>query len=156
MSFQDLYYIFQIAEKLIYTGPIDELCQYKYGALQYLSLRFEHTELPEEYTDFQGCSVMNYTDESHPFTRIIEHKHFVFGTQPSTIVTTEFPVKWKKGEEPYYPVNTAVNNELYLQYMKEVETQPDIFMGGRLGTFTYLNMDQTILLALEAAKLLSS
>ena len=141
----------KVASKLMFTGPIDEFCGYQYGPLEYLSLRFEHVSTQG---DFQGCSVMNYTEERIPYTRIIEHKHFVFGQQPNTIITYEYPVEWKRGVEPYYPVNTDKNTELYLKYKTEVEKQPDVYMGGRLGTFTYINMDQTILLALEAAKLL--
>ena len=140
-----------IADKLVFTGPIDQFCEYQFGPLEYLSLRFEHEELEGDY---QGCSVMNYTDEKIPYTRIIEHKHFLFGNQPNTIITREYPVKWERGAEPYYPVNTDKNTELYLKYKTEVEKQPDVYMGGRLGTFSYINLDQTILLALEAAKLL--
>ena len=141
----------KIAKKLVFTGPIDQFFQYKYGPLEYLSLRFEHQRLKG---DFQGISVMNYCDPKVPYTRIIEHKHFYFQEQDSTVITTEYPVKWQQGAEPYYPVITEDNQQLYLKYKAEVEQDPDIIMGGRLGTFSYLNMDQVILLALEAAKLL--
>lgn len=144
----------KIADKLIFTGPIDQFCDYKFGALEYLSLQFVHHHVSVE--DYQGISVMNFTDEKFPFTRTIEHKHFTNAKSKTTFVTQEYPQKYSPGVEPYYPVNTQKNQDLYLKYKEEVEKEPDVFLGGRLGTFSYINMDQTVLLALEAAKLMES
>src|SRR5690606_34549022 len=101
--FDDRAHFNSIAKKIVYTGPLDEYYDYRFGALAYRSLRFEHEHL--EMENFQGNAVVNYTDASVPFTRIIEHKHFEFGKQPNTIITREYPSEWRKGEEPYYPVN---------------------------------------------------
>ena len=102
-------------DKVLYTGMIDEYFDFRLGALEYRSLRFETEELPDE-DNFQGNAVVNYTDEAVPYTRIIEHKHFEFGTQHGTVITKEYPAEWKPGDEPYYPVNDDKNRALYAGY----------------------------------------
>ncbi len=141
-----------LAEKVVYTGPIDAYYNYEYGTLQYRSLRFEH-DVMEGVENYQGNAVVNYNDASVPYTRIIEHKHFEFGTQKDTVVTREYPVEWKLGMEMYYPVNDDVNSALYNQYRKraEAEEAPVIF-GGRLAEYRYYDMHQIIGSALVAVK----
>lgn len=129
-------------DKVIYTGPIDEYFQYSLGHLEYRSVRFETEEL--EMENYQGNAVVNYTDREVPYTRIIEHKHFEFGTQPTTIISREYSAEWKPGMEPYYPVNDAKNNELFEKYRKLAEKEPKVIFGGRLGNYKYYNMDQVI------------
>jgi UDP-galactopyranose mutase len=138
------------AEKVVYTGAIDAFFDYRYGALEYRSLRFETEERAEE--NYQGNAVVNYTDRSVPYTRIIEHKHFEFGKQPHTIITYEYPATWKKGLEPYYPVNNERNNALYLKYKELADKRPDVIFGGRLGQYQYYDMDKVIAKALDAEK----
>jgi UDP-galactopyranose mutase len=138
-----------IAEKIVYTGPIDEYFGYSLGALEYRSLRFETEEIQAE--DYQGNAVVNYTSPDIPYTRIIEHKHFEPVNQPSTIISREYPLKWKPGEEPYYPVNDDRNNELYTEYAKLAAAEQNVLFGGRLGLYQYLDMDKTIIAALSAA-----
>jgi UDP-galactopyranose mutase len=128
-----------IAERIIYTGSIDEFYGYEYGALEYRSLRFEEETLP--VSNYQGCSVMNYTD-STPYTRIIEHKHFEFGQQPKTVITREYSQDWKVGEEAYYPVNDELNNVLY-KYYANIE-HDNVRFCGRLGSYKYQNIDEVI------------
>jgi UDP-galactopyranose mutase len=139
-----------IADKTVYTGMIDEFFGYCFGRLQYRTLRFEH-EL-SDCENYQGCAVVNYTDASVPYTRIIEHKHFTFGTQRKTVITREYPAEWTDGTEPYYPVNDEKNQRLYEQYKKLAESRPDIIFGGRLGSYQYYDMDKVIRAALNAAK----
>ena len=129
-------------EKVIYTGPIDEYFQYSLGHLEYRSVRFETEELDME--NYQGNAVVNYTDREVPYTRIIEHKHFEFGTQPTTIISREYSAEWKPGMEPYYPVNDEKNNELFAKYRELAEKEPKVIFGGRLGNYKYYNMDQVI------------
>ncbi|MCL2694845.1 MAG: UDP-galactopyranose mutase [Clostridiales bacterium] len=140
-----------IARKTVYTGAIDAFFDYRYGALAYRSLRFETELLDSE--DYQGNAVVNYTEREVPFTRIIEHKHFAFGAGNAneTVVTREYPADWKRGDEPYYPVNNETNNALYAQYRALAETRPDVIFGGRLGTYKYYDMDQVIAEALSIA-----
>lgn len=140
------------ADTVIYTGPIDEYYDYCFGELQYRSLRFE-TEILD-VPNYQGVAGMNYTDAGHPFTRIIEHKHFLFGAgnPDKTVITREYSADWKRGDEPYYPVNDTVNNELYQKYKQLAEKEKGIHFGGRLGMYRYLDMDQVIKQALEDAK----
>ncbi len=138
------------AKKIVYTGPIDTFFDYKYGHLEYRSLRFEHEAL--EIDNFQGNAVVNYTEGEIPYTRIIEHKHFEFGKQPGTIITREYPSEWKTGDEPYYPVNDARNNELYEKYRLEAEKATNVIFGGRLGQYKYYDMDKVIMAALEAVR----
>lgn len=138
-----------IAEKTLFTGAIDEFFGYKFGALEYRSVRFETEILDEE--NYQGNAVVNYTHRNVPFTRIIEHKHFEFGTQPKTVISHEYPAEWKPGVEPYYPVNNDRNNELYGRYERLAAESDNIIFGGRLATYRYLDMDKVIGSALETA-----
>ena len=138
-------------DKLLYTGMIDEYYGYSLGALEYRSLRFETEELPDE-ENYQGNAVVNYTERDIPYTRIIEHKHFTFGTQPGTVITKEYPTEWKKGDEPYYPVNDDRNNGLYEAYLELAEKEKNVLFGGRLGQYRYYDMDKTIGEALKMVK----
>lgn len=138
-------------DRLLYTGMIDEYFEYKLGALEYRSLRFETEEMPEE-ENYQGNAVVNYTKREVPYTRIIEHKHFEFGKQPGTVITREYPAEWKKGDEPYYPVNNEKNNRLYEDYLKLAGQEKNVLFGGRLGQYRYYDMDKTIAAALEMVK----
>ncbi|SFL64041.1 UDP-galactopyranose mutase [Proteiniphilum acetatigenes] len=140
------------ASAIIYTGMIDAYYDYCYGALEYRSLNFDHELLDME--NYQGNAVVNYTERSVPFTRIIEHKHFEFGTQPKTVITKEYPCKMRKGLEPYYPVNTEQNNRIFEKYNQLSKTEKNIFFGGRLGTYQYINMDETVTKALALFRLL--
>lgn len=138
------------AEKIIFTGPIDEFYEYKFGPLEYRSLRFEHEKLDCE--NYQGVAVMNFTDGETPYTRIIEHKHFEFGKQPTTIISKEYSFEWKPGIEPYYPVNDEKNQSKYLQYRVLAKTELKVLFGGRLGSYKYTDMQDTIGDALEFVK----
>lgn len=140
-----------LADKVVYTGPIDAYYDYEYGTLQYRSLRFEH-EVLEGVENYQGSAVVNYNDASVPYTRIIEHKHFEFGTQKDTVVTKEYPVEWKLGMEMYYPVNDDQNQALYNKYRKRAEEEEGIIFGGRLAEYRYYDMHQIIGSALVAVK----
>ncbi len=137
--------------KVLYTGMIDEYFDYCLGELQYRSLRFEE-EFVEGCDNYQGNAVVNYTEREIPYTRIIEHKHFEFGKQPDTVVTREYPSEWKKGDEPYYPVNDERNNALYEQYRQMAEKEKNVLFGGRLGQYRYYDMDKVIAAALEMAE----
>ena len=132
----------QMAEKVVYTGPIDAYFDYCLGTLEYRSVRFE-TELLEQ-ENYQGNAVVNYTEREIPYTRIIEHKHFEFGTQPKTVISREYPSEWKLGDEPYYPVNNEKNNGLYARYKALAEKEEKVIMGGRLGEYKYYDMDKVI------------
>jgi len=136
-----------IAEKIVFTGMIDEFYDYKFGALEYRSLKFEHEILNEE--NYQGNAVVNYTEYEVPYTRIIEHKHFEYGTQPKTVITKEYPAKWDKGDEPYYPVNNDKNNELYKKYKELADKETNIIFGGRLAEYKYYDMHNVIEQALK-------
>ncbi len=138
------------AKTVVYTGSIDEYFDYKLGQLEYRGLRFETERLEEE--NHQGVAVVNYTEREVPYTRIIEHKHFEFGTQPVTYVTREYPADWKRGEEAYYPVNNARNQELYAQYAALAQAENYVIFGGRLAEYKYYDMDDVIKSALECAK----
>jgi len=140
----------KIATTTIFTGPIDAYFQYCYGPLEYRSLKFETETLPEE--NFQGNAVVNYTSKDIPYTRIIEHKHFEFGQQSHTVVTREYPASWQVGQEPYYPINDAANTALYNKYKKLANAEKNVYFGGRLGQYAYLDMDKTIASALELAE----
>lgn len=142
-----------IAKKTIYTGCIDEYFDYKLGALQYRSVRFETEELDEE--NFQGNAVVNYTEREVPYTRIIEHKHFEFGKQPTTVISREYSTEWKLGMEPYYPVNDEKNTSLYAQYKELADKQDTVVFGGRLGQYHYYDMDKVISAAFEMLKMLN-
>ena len=140
----------EIADKIVFTGCIDEFYQYKLGALQYRSVRFETEELDCE--NYQGNAVVNYTAREVPYTRIIEHKHFEFGKQPTTIISREYSVEWKPGLEPYYPVNNEENAALYAQYKELADRQGNVIFGGRLGQYKYYDMDKVIRAALDDLK----
>lgn len=140
-----------VFDKVLYTGMIDEYFDYCLGELQYRSLRFE-TELLEGCENYQGNAVVNYTEREVPYTRVIEHKHFEFGTQPDTILTREYPADWKRGDEPYYPVNDAANGELYAQYAALAAKEKNVLFGGRLGQYRYYDMDKVIAEALALAE----
>ena len=146
----------RIAEKVIYTGPIDAYFGYRLGNLEYRSVRFETEVL--DMPNFQGNAAVNYTDEGTPWTRIIEHKWFEFGKDengndlPKTVISREYPSEWKRGDEPYYPVNDGKNGKLYEEYRKLAEKEEKVLFGGRLGEYRYYDMDQVIAAALERAK----
>lgn len=130
------------ADKIVYTGMIDQFFDYKFGRLEYRSLNFENEILDQE--NYQGNAVVNYTDSEHRYTRIIEHKHFEFGSQPKTIITKEYPADWKPGDEPYYPVNDEKNNRLYKQYKDLANKEDKYIFGGRLGMYRYFDMHMVI------------
>lgn len=136
--------------KIVFTGMIDQFFDYRLGELEYRSLHFETETLDME--NYQGNAVVNYTDAETPYTRIIEHKHFEFGTQPKTIITKEHSITWKKGDEPYYPVNNDKNNHLYKEYRKLAEKQENVIFGGRLGQYRYYDMHQVIAAALQCVR----
>ena len=143
-------YYDNLAKKIIFTGPIDQYFDYKFGALEYRSIRFE-TEILDN-PNYQGNAVVNYTDFDVPYTRIIEHKHFEFGTQPKTIISKEFSSKWKVGDEPYYPVNDDNNNAIYCKYKDLADKQNKVVFGGRLGQYKYYDMHNVIKEALNFVK----
>ena len=140
-----------LADNIIYTGPIDEYYNYSLGNLEYRSIRFETEVL--DTNNYQGNAVVNYTEYEIPYTRIIEHKHFEFDTtSPKTVISKEFSSTWKLGDEPYYPVNDEKNNNLYNEYKKLSEKENKVFFGGRLGGYKYYDMDDTIIAAFEFLK----
>ena len=136
-----------MAKKIVYTGSIDEYFGYKLGQLEYRGLRFETERLEEE--NHQGVAVVNYTEFEIPYTRIIEHKHFEFGTQPVTYITREYPADWHRGEEAYYPVNNNHNQQLYQKYVSLAKQEPNTIFGGRLAEYKYYDMDDVIEAALR-------
>ena len=136
-----------LAKTVVYTGPIDAYFGYKLGALEYRSVRFETEVL--DMPDYQGNAVVNYTDAETPYTRIIEHKHFEFGTQPKTVISREYSAEWKPGDEPYYPVNDEKNGALYQQYKALADAEGGVIFGGRLGEYKYYDMDKVIESALN-------
>ena len=140
----------ELAHTVVYTGCIDEFFGYRLGALKYRSVRFETEELPEE--NYQGNAVVNYTDREVPYTRVIEHKHFEFGKQPTTVISREYSAEWKPGLEPYYPVNDAENSALYAQYQQLAAQQENVIFGGRLGQYRYYDMDKVIRAAMDEVK----
>jgi UDP-galactopyranose mutase len=137
----------KLANKIVFTGMIDEFYNYEFGQLEYRSLKFENEILEKE--NYQGVAVVNYTDRETPYTRIIEHKHFEYGTQPKTVITKEYPADWKKGDEPYYPVNNEKNNEIYSKYKKLAENEKNVIFGGRLADYKYYDMHHVVEKALE-------
>lgn len=137
-----------LAERIVFTGPIDAFYHYRYGALAYRSIHFETEEL--DMDNYQGCAVVNYTACEVPYTRIIEHKHFEFGQQPTTIISREYSAEWRPGIEPYYPVNDAENTALYNQYAALAGKEKGVIFGGRLGEYRYYDMDKVIAAALNA------
>lgn len=138
------------AKKIVFTGMIDQFYDYQFGELEYRSLRFESEVLDEE--NYQGNAVVNYTEYDVPYTRIIEHKHFEYDTQAKTVITKEYPANWKRGDEPYYPINDDRNNTLYSQYEALANKEENIIFGGRLGLYKYYDMHQIIEAALECAE----
>lgn len=139
-----------LAEKVVYTGPIDAYYGYQFGELEYRSVSFE-TEVLDQ-PNYQGNAVVNYTDYEVPYTRIIEHKHFEFGTQEKTVISREYPVTWKKGDEPYYPVNDEKNTALYAKYKELAEKEENVIFGGRLGLYRYMDMHHVVDAALQAVR----
>ncbi len=139
-----------MAGKVVYTGPIDAYFDYRLGALEYRSVRFETEVL--DMPNFQGNAAVNYTDRETPWTRIIEHKWFEFGTQPKTVISREYASEWKPGEEPYYPVNDEKNSCLYEEYRRLAECESKVIFGGRLGEYQYYDMDAVIAAALDRAE----
>ena len=139
-----------LAKTVVYTGPIDAYFGYKLGALEYRSVRFETEVL--DMPNYQGNAVVNYTDAETPYTRIIEHKHFEFGTQPKTVISREYSAEWNKGDEPYYPVNDAKNGALYAEYKQLADAEPGVIFGGRLGEYKYYDMDKVIEAALDVVQ----
>lgn len=136
-------------ERMVYTGQIDEYFGFKYGPLKYRSLRFETERLDTD--NYQGNAVVNYTHEDVPYTRIIEHKHFEFGTGKGTVISREYPLEWEPGREPYYPVNDDENNALYEKYAMLSKEEEGVFFGGRLGQYRYYDMDKVVEAALQLA-----
>lgn len=145
--FDDRKYYEGLGKKLLFTGMIDQYYDYCFGELEYRGLDFE-TEVLDE-PNFQGNAVVNYTEYEIPYTRIIEHKHFAFGSQPKTVITREYPMSWKRGDVPYYPMNDEKNNLLYREYAKLAEKEEKVLFGGRLGMYRYLDMHQVVRAALE-------
>ena len=139
-----------MAERVIFTGCIDEFFDYRCGRLDYRSLHFDHQCLDVE--DFQGNAVVNYTAADVPYTRIIEHKHFEYGVQPVTVITYEYPDAFASGKEPYYPVNDNRNAAIYKQYCELAEQQSRVVFGGRLGAYVYADMDDTVAAALRLCR----
>ncbi len=138
-----------IAKKTVFTGMIDEFFDFCYGALEYRTVTFETEVL--DCDNYQGNAVVNYTSRDVPYTRIIEHKHFEFGTQPKTVISREYPAAWQPGAEPYYPVNDEKNQALYQKYAALAASRPDVIFGGRLGGYKYYDMDKVIRAALDTA-----
>jgi UDP-galactopyranose mutase len=143
-------YFNSIAENIVFTGKIDEFFNYKFGELDYRSLKFEHERLMLD--DFQGCSIVNYTSEDIPFTRITEHKHFESSKTELTWITREYPLNYKKGLVPYYPINNDTNNKIYQKYKKLSAEFPKVIFGGRLSEYRYYDMHQIIASALNVVK----
>ena len=135
-----------LADKVLFTVCIDEYFDFCCGRLEYRSLRFDHQLLDTE--DFQGNAVVNYTEREVPYTRIIEHKHFEYGTQPVTVITYEYPDDFQPGKEPYYPVNDKRNTEIYQKYKELAQQLPNVLFGGRLAQYAYADMDDTVNAAL--------
>jgi UDP-galactopyranose mutase len=143
-------YFEKIAEKILYTGRIDEFYNYTFGKLEYRSLEFETEILDIE--NYQGNAAINYTSRDIPYTRIIEHKHFEFGNQAHTVITREYPASFNEKNEPYYPINDHTNNKIFLKYKEQADNQHKYLFGGRLGNYKYYDMDDTIKVAIQHAK----
>ncbi len=140
----------QLADKIVFTGMIDQFYNYQFGTLEYRSLRFENEILDEE--NYQGNAVVNYTEYEIPYTRIIEHKHFEYGVQEKTVITREYPANWKKGDEPYYPINDDKNNNVYAKYKALADQEQNIIFGGRLAQYRYYDMHHVIEEALKCVR----
>lgn len=139
-----------MANKVVYTGPLDAYYDYRFGELEYRGLRFETERLEQE--NYQGVAVMNFTAREVPYTRVIEHKHFAFGTQPVTYITWEYPSQWQRGQESYYPVNDAKNQALYGRYANLAAAEKKVIFGGRLAEYKYYDMDKVVERALQIAE----
>jgi UDP-galactopyranose mutase len=139
-----------MADKIIFTGMIDEFYDYQFGNLEYRSLKFESEVLEEE--NYQGNAVVNFTEYEVPYTRIIEHKHFEYGTQPKTVITREYPKTWEKEDEPYYPINNDKNNRIYEKYKRLAEREEKVIFGGRLAEYKYYDMHHVIEQALKCVE----
>ena len=148
--FADRDYFDSIADRIIFTGEIDRYFDYRFGHLEYRTVTFE-TKLLEGVANYQGNAVVNYTDGETPYTRIIEHKHFEFKTGKGTVITREYPAPWKKGEDPYYPINDEKNTALYARYEELAKAEKNVVFGGRLGQYRYYDMDKVIRSALDLA-----
>ena len=140
-----------LADKVLFTGMIDEYYNYKFGNLEYRTLKFEN-EILEDIDNYQGVAVMNFTSHDEKYTRIIEHKHFEFNDCKGTVITKEYPSSWKIGDEAYYPVNDEKNSSLFEKYKELAEKEEKVLFGGRLGQYKYYDMDKVIIAALEMAK----
>jgi UDP-galactopyranose mutase len=140
--FENREYFENIADKIVFTGKIDEFYRYRFGKLAYRTVKFETEILDIE--NYQGNSVVNYTEREIPFTRIIEHKHFEFGTQAKTIISREYSSEWEEGSEPFYPVNDEKNEALYLQYKELADKEKNIIFGGRLAEYKYYDMNKIV------------
>lgn len=145
--FKDRKYFESQADKIVFTGAIDEFYNYQFGRLEYRTIRLE-TEIID-CENFQGNAVVNYTEREVPYTRIIEHKHFEFGTQPKTVISKEYSSEWKEGNEPYYPINDEKNNSLYLKYKEMADKESNVIFGGRLAEYKYYDMDKIVEQALK-------
>ena len=139
-----------IAKKIVYTGEIDKFYNYKFGPLEWRTVKFETETLNIE--NYQGVAVVNYTSIKEPYTRIIEHKHFEKSDSNKTIISREYSKEWALGDEPYYPVNNDKNNELYQKYLSLSQKEKNVIFGGRLGTYKYYDMDKVVFSALETVK----
>lgn len=139
-----------LADKIVFTGRIDKYFDYRAGRLEYRSLRFDTKVI--DTPNFQGNAVVNYTSADVPYTRIIEHKHFEYGTQPKTVITYEYPATWSEGLEPYYPVNNERNNAIAAEYRQMARSMGNVIFGGRLGQYAYFDMDDTVAEALKLAE----
>ncbi len=141
----------KLADKVLYTGMIDEYFNYQFGNLEYRSLKFE-PEYLKDIDNYQGNAVINYTDRETPYTRLIEHKHFEFNDCKGTVITKEYPANWSVGDEAYYPINDEKNNELYKKYEELAKKEKNVLFGGRLGSYKYYDMDKVIESALDLVK----
>lgn len=139
-----------VADKIVFTGMIDEFYNYEFGTLEYRSLRFENEILDEE--NYQGNAVINFTEFEIPYTRIIEHKHFEYGKQSKTVITKEYPEDWKKGDEPYYPINDDLNNGIYKKYKELADNETNVIFGGRLAQYKYYDMHNIVDEALKTVE----
>ena len=140
--FSDRDYFKSLANKIVFTGPIDQYFNYIFGKLEYRTVRFENEIL--NIKNYQGVAVMNYTDSDTPYTRIIEHKHFEFGQQEKTVISKEYSSEWKENSEPYYPINNNRNNSLYLKYKELADNEENIIFGGRLSEYKYYDMHHIV------------
>ena len=142
-------YYESLAEKIVFTGMIDEYFGYQFGKLEYRSLRFDNEVL--DVPNYQGNAVVNYTEAKVPYTRIIEHKHFEYGMQTKTVITREYSKEYEEGDEPYYPINDQRNNELYTKYKELADNQTNVIFGGRLAQYKYFDMHNIIAEALACS-----